>query len=63
MWRWLNIWGYDEDLFAYKRRTFTLTIHTRPNEQNTKTVTLELRDALQNDINYHVMNLLLEKKG
>ena len=63
MWDWLDIWGYDKDLFAYKRRQFNFTLHTRPNADNSKTVSLELRDALQNYINYHVMNLLMEENG
>jgi hypothetical protein len=48
MWRWLEAWGYDRDLYSVKSRRFILTIHT----------TDQIQVLMKNQIGSGISNLV-----
>ena len=57
MFQWLENLGYDRDLYSVRSRTFVLSVHSE------KDVEVNVRDAVQTDIDQRTTLLVIEKFG
>jgi hypothetical protein len=55
--RWIENLGYDLELYPLRSRLFNLVFHSE------KSINIDTKDALNNDINYKINNIILLLKG
>ena len=55
--KWLDSLGYLEDLYQIRSRAFNLSIHS------TKPISVQMKDALQTDLDFVASQLIISQFG
>ena len=62
VWVWLEKLGYDRDLYIFRSKLFTISVHSR-NLEGDEALEVRIRDAIGTDIDSKVNEMLLEQYG
>ena len=60
IWKWLELLGYDRDLYSVRSRIITMNFHSRILEIGGGSVEVRCRDAVGTDIDNRVNEMILE---
>lgn len=60
VWRWLERWGYDRELYSQESRSFMLTFHSL---QEVSVKIEEVQPGKHNDFDFLVNTLIIQKQG
>jgi hypothetical protein len=63
IWKWLELLGYDRDLYSVRSRIVTLNFHSRILEVGGGSVEVRCRDAIGTDIDNRVNEMIMEQFG
>ena len=62
IWVWLEKLGYDRDLYIFRSKLYTISIHSR-NLEGEGALEVKIRDAIGTDIDSKVAEMILEQYG
>lgn len=60
IWTWLELLGYDRDLYSVRSRIFTMNFHSRILEIGGGSLEVRVRDAVGTDIDNRANEMILE---